>query len=101
MRERLEEALREQAAEYLNREAGRQSMITVTRAELTDNERSCTIFLSVFPDDQEAEALEFAQRRRRDFADYFRKHVRAAVPHLEFRIDPGEKNRRRLDELTQ
>src|SRR5690349_14712298 len=100
MKERLEEALRETAAEFLNREAGRQSMITVTRAELREDGRRGAVYLSVFPAAEEAAAVEFANRRRGDFVAYFKKRVRAAVPHVEFLLDMGEKNRQRLDELS-
>jgi ribosome-binding factor A len=100
MKERVEEALRETAAEFLNREASRQSLITVTRAEVSESGKRGAIYLSVFPVEHEAAALEFANRRRADFAAFFKKRIRAAMPRVEFYLDLGEKNRQRLDELT-
>ena len=48
------------------------------------------------------DALKFCQRNRTEFTHYFAKRVRGMqMPHVEFVIDLGDKNRRRLDELTK
>lgn len=102
MHERDIEALREAAAEFLAREAGRQSLITVTRTELSDDRRNGIIYITVFPDTAEKQAVDFANRNRREFSAFFEKRVRGMhMPHVEFVIDLGEKNRQRLDELTK
>lgn len=98
--ERMQEALREVAAEFLAREAGRQSLITVTRAELGEDGKRGTIFITVFPDSAEQGALEFANRNRPEFGDFFKTRIKSPLPHIEFAIDQGEKNRQRLDELS-
>ncbi|OGC80798.1 hypothetical protein A2943_02895 [Candidatus Adlerbacteria bacterium RIFCSPLOWO2_01_FULL_51_16] len=101
MRERRQEALREAAAEFLSREASRQSLITVTRAELNEDGKRVNIFITVYPDSAEKSALGFANRHRREFADFFASRVRGtSAPHTTFVIDKGEKNRQRLDELS-
>ncbi len=98
----MQEALREAAAEFLSREAGRQSLITVTRAELSEDAGRGIIYVSVYPESAEAGALEFANRNRGEFSEFFQKRVRGMrVPHVEFKLDLGEKNRQRLDELTK
>lgn len=100
--EKMQEALREAAAEFLSREASPQSLITVTRAMLSEDTRRVQIFITVYPDSQETPALAFANRNRADFSDFFLKKVRGVrAPHVEFVIDMGEKNRRRLDELSK
>lgn len=102
MHERDVEALREAAAEFLSREAGRQSLVTVTRAHLSDDRARGIVYLSVYPDSAERGALEFANRHRKEFGAYFEKRVRGMrVPHVEFVIDAGEKNRQRLDDLQK
>ncbi len=99
--ERIGEALRATAAEFLAREAGRQSMITVTNVHMSPDGRSALVFITVFPDSAEQSALAFAQRSRSELNIAFKKHVRgASLPHIEFRIDTGEKTRQRLDELS-
>src|SRR5437879_4227440 len=98
--EKLNEALRIAAAEFLVREANPQSMITVTRAMVQEGGREGVIYLSVLPESQEAQAVAFANRHRSEFGKFFEKKVRGGrVPHIEFTLDLGEKNRRRLDEL--
>ena len=100
--EKLREALRETAAEFLSREAGRQSLVTVTGVRLRENEKSADILITVYPDAQEKDALSFANRKRADFLEYFKKRIRGvAPPRVEFVIDRGEKNRQRLDEISQ
>ncbi len=99
--EKIRAALQDVAGEFFAREAGRQTLITVTNAHVSDDAKSGSIYFTAFPDSAEAQALSFANRNRREFADFFRKRVRGAFPpHIEFMIDRGEKNRQRLDELT-
>jgi ribosome-binding factor A len=98
--EKLNEMLREAAAEFLSAEAGRQSLITVTRAQVSEGGRSGIIYLSVLPDTEQEKAVAFANRHRREFDTFFTKKVKGArVPHVEFVVDLGEKNRRRIEEL--
>ena len=104
--ERLQEALREVAAEFLVREANRNTLITVTRAILSEDGKRASIMVTVLPlagqaDTAEAEALAFANRNRTELKDFFKKRVRGALPpDITFEIDMGEKNRQRLDELS-
>lgn len=98
----MQEALREAAAEFLAREAGRQSLLTVTRVELSENGRSAHIMFTAYPEEAEEAALGFLTRNTREFVEFFEKRVRGArTPQLTFMVDRGDKNRRRLDELSQ
>lgn len=99
--ERMQEAVREVAAEFLAREANRNSLITVTRTEMSSDGKHCTILISVFPEASEVPALAFANRNRTELSEFFKKRVRAQAPRIEFMIDRGEKNRQRLDELSE
>lgn len=97
----MREALREAAAEFLARESNRQSLITVTGAHLSEDGKTGSILMTVFPDTAEEGAVQFANRNRTEFAHFFSKRTRGMrMPHIEFVIDRGEKNRQRLDELT-
>ncbi len=100
--ERLQEALREVAAEFLVREANRNTLMTVTRAVLSEDAKRASIMITVLPDTAEAEALAFANRNRTELKDFFKKRVRGALPpDITFEIDMGEKNRQRLDEISK
>jgi ribosome-binding factor A len=99
--EKLQEAIAHAAAEFVAREANRNTLITVTRAQLSETGANVSIFVSVYPESGEEPALRFLQRNVREFGTFLNSQVRGVrVPHIEFMIDEGEKRRRRLDELT-
>jgi len=101
MQERQLEALQHAAAEFLSCEANRNNLITVTRAQMSEDGKSATIYISVLPESGEKGALEFANRNRGELIKYLMTRVRGMrAPHIEFASDLGEKNRRRLDELS-
>lgn len=90
------------AGDFLAREGGVKALITVTRAEMTDDYKQATIYLSVLPATHEEEALKFAKRARTDMRGYIKKHSRLhPIPVVDFVIDYGEKNRQRVDDLTR
>jgi len=96
------ETLAHLAADYFAREAGSESLITVTRAELAPHLKQVTIFFSVLPEKFEQKALAFAKRSRSDFREYVKeKTFLNPIPTIDFEIDLGEKNRQRIDELTR
>ncbi|MBI4079629.1 ribosome-binding factor A [Candidatus Kaiserbacteria bacterium] len=101
----VSEELAHMAGEFLAREVANPSiygLITVTRAELSDDFRNVTVLLSVLPHTKEEEALAFAKRARSDFRTYVKEHsFLQPVPIIDFEIDYGEKNRQRVDELTR
>jgi ribosome-binding factor A len=100
--DRLQEAVREVAAEFLVREANRNTLITVTRAMLTDDMKHVTIFITALPETGEKPALEFANRNRTELRHFYEKRVKGQFPpDVTFEIDMGEKNRLRLDELSK
>lgn len=92
--------LRELAATYLAEEANRDALITVTRAEFAPDGKRATVYVSVFPESREEDAIWFLTRHGTSFRDYLKKRSKfRALPFVEFRIDIGEKNRQRLEEL--
>ena len=94
--------MREVAAEFLVREANRNSLITVTRAVLSEDMKHVTIYMTSLPDSNEQAAVEFANRNRGELRDFYKKRVKGAIPpDIVFEIDMGEKNRQRLDELSK
>jgi len=101
MNERQAESLRTAAAEFLAREANRNSLITVTRAQMSEDGKRAVIYITVFPELGEAAALAFANRNRGELGQFLSKRTKGMrIPHFEFEIDEGDKNRRRMDELS-
>lgn len=90
------------AADFLARESNTQSLITVTRAEMSEDLKNICIYFSVLPENLEQSALAFAKRNRTDFREYLKKHSAFQhIPTVDFEIDYGEKNRQRIDDLTR
>lgn len=89
------------AAEYFNTESNESSLITVTRTEITDRGRKAVVFFTALPREKEADALDFAKRRRNDFRKFVSdKKSFGFTPTFDFCIDLGEHNRQRIDELS-
>jgi ribosome-binding factor A len=100
--DKIEEALREVAAEFMSREANRTTLVTVTRVMLSEDTKRATIYLSVLPESGEQSAVDFANRNRAELKDFYKERVRGGLPpDIHFEIDLGEKNRLRLDELSK
>lgn len=88
------------ASEYFENESSGNSLITVTKVDILDRGRRAIIYFTVFPDKEEQKAVEFAQRKRRDFRKFVMdKKSFGFAPSFNFEIDYGEKNRQRVDEL--
>ncbi|MDQ3076676.1 MAG: ribosome-binding factor A [bacterium] len=99
--EKIEEVIRNAAAEFLQRESNRLSLITVTRVIMFDKLTKATVLMTVLPENRQDEAVEFAQRNRQDFKEYLKGHTRLQrLPSVNFQIDFGEKNRQRIDEIS-
>ena len=98
---KIEEQLRELGAKFLQENGNKSSLITVTKVELTHNGKNATIFFTVFPDNFEKTALEFAKRKRGEFKEFVKENSRIGmIPQLDFDIDLGEKHRQRIDEIS-
>lgn len=99
--EKLAEAIRELAGLYISREANRTSLITVTRTLALNKGRKVVVYFTVLPDSEEQPALEFLTRKRSDFRKFITEQkIVGFAPAIEFQIDFGEKNRQRIDELS-
>jgi ribosome-binding factor A len=99
---KLKEMLRELAAEYFSRTSNRLSMITITNVEILSRGGKAIILMTVLPESMEESALEFAKRQLSNFRDYVKEKSRIGrIPFFEVKIDTGEKNRLRIDEIEK
>jgi ribosome-binding factor A len=99
--EKLKDQIRKWAADFLQRESSRVSLITVTDVKLSTDAKEATILFTVLPEDKADAALEFARRQLSDFREFINKKVKAGrMPFFHFDIDRGEKHRQRIDEIT-
>ena len=100
-KEKLESLLTTLAAEFLARESNRVSLITVTGVSLSPNRKYVTILFTAFPENKENEALDFVKRRIDDFRDYLKEKSRIGrIPFIEWKIDLGEKNRQKIEDIS-
>jgi len=77
------------------------SLITITRVELSMTGKEAKVFFTTLPEDQEDTALKFLIRKTPEFKKYLRDKSRLGlIPHIDFKIDYGERNRQRLDKLS-
>lgn len=94
--------LKEIAQDFFQRESSGLSLITVTRAEVSPDLRNATFLITVFPENKEDAALDFARRQRSDLRRKIMKTMQTKViPHVEIDIDYGEKNRQHIDEILR
>lgn len=100
--DKVSDVILHHAGEYIAREANRNSLITPTHVTISPDLKRATIYFSVFPTNGEERALAFLKRHRNEFRSFLKKRISFKVlPFVDFKIDEGEKNRQRLDELTR
>jgi ribosome-binding factor A len=98
----VSELIAHRAADFFARESNRQSLVTVTRADIAPDLKTVTVFFTVLPENAEQLVLQFAKRSRSDFREYLKEKARLhPLPTIDFEIDYGEKNRQRIDDLTR
>lgn len=88
--------------DFFQRESSGASMITVTRTEVSRDMKHGTIFITVFPENKEDAAINFAKRMRSELRHFVMKRLPVKViPFFEVEIDFGEKNRLHVEELLR
>ena len=96
------QALRDVAAEFVSRESNRTSLITVTSVFLSPDLAKATVFITVYPEGAEQEALDFLKRKKGELRAYAQERVKMRrIPLFDFEIDVGEKNRQQIDTLLR
>lgn len=100
--EKVKELIKQLAANFIETESNKTSLITVTNAEVSPDLRQATIFVTVFPEDKEDFALDFLKRNRAGMRHFIKKRMATAViPFFEIEIDRGEKNRQLIEKLLR
>jgi ribosome-binding factor A len=96
----LKQHLQELAAEFVSLQSNRTSLITITNTELSKTLDKIIFYVSVYPESAEGPAVGFLMRKRGECKQYIKsKSNMNRIPHVEFAVDTGEKNRRKIDEL--
>lgn len=87
---RAAEIVAHEAAQFIAREAGSESLITVIRAESASHGERVMVFVSVFPEEKAHAALAFLERQREAFSDHLKSHTHLRLPRVDFMLDNGE-----------
>lgn len=87
---RAAEIVAREAALFIAREAGSESLITVIRAQSVAHGDRIIVFVSVFPIEKARTALAYLERQREAFSEYLKKHARIRLPRIDFMLDNGE-----------
>ena len=96
--DRLISLFRSLAAAFIRNEANVSPLITVTGATVSSDFGHVTIFVTVYPESEEAQALNFLKRKGSEFRGYVKQNGNLKViPFFVFEIDFGEKHRQHLD----
>lgn len=94
--------IKELGAEFLGRENNKTSLITITACSVSPDLKRATLFMTVFPEEKEHDALEFVKRKRSELREFLKKNMSIkTIPFLDIAIDKGEKNRQKIDELLR
>lgn len=100
--EKVSELLRNLTAEFLERESGIQSLITVTGSNVSSDLKRATIYITVLPENKEDAALDFAKRKRKELREYVKSKTKFRVlPFLDVELDKAEKIRQKIDGLSE
>ena len=101
-REKIGGMIHRLAAKFGRDEASGASLMTITSVEVSPTGKEIKIYFTTLPENQEDTALKFLTRKTPEFKKYVRNESRIGlVPHIDFKIDYGERNRQRLDELSK
>lgn len=99
---RIAEQVAYYVAEFVQKEANADPLITITRAEISSDYSNATIFFTTLPDDRQDDALVFLKRAGSEMRHYVKKHLRIKqIPFLTFSVDYGERHRQHIDEIVR
>ena len=91
--DKVNELIQQQLAEYFSRELefSRDTLVTITRVEITKDLQFATVWLSILPINHSGSVLEVARKNQKDAYQYLKKKLFIKrVPKLNFRVDDTE-----------
>lgn len=101
-KDRVLSTLQKIVAQFLETEGEPGLLITVTNITISKDLRYSTIYLSIFPENKERETLITLDKKKKDLRNFVKIHTRLkTLPFFDIRIDEGEKNRQKIDAISQ
>lgn len=101
--EKIDSLIRELASEFILKKIKlKNTLITVTRAKISEDIKKLKIFITVYTEKSEARALKELNKNIGEWQKFLAKEFKAKfLPRSEFLIDEGEKNRQKVEELLK
>jgi ribosome-binding factor A len=98
--DRFESALKEVAAEFIERESDVKAIITVTHVESQGRGERAIVYYTVLPESFEEQVDESLQKKKGAIREFLKTRLRLMrLPSFEFKLDKGEKNRQRIEDV--
>ena len=90
------------AAAFFRNETPPGILATLTKVEMSENLKYATIFLTIYPENNETSTLKLLRSKLSDFRELATEKTRLGqIPFFRLEIDRGEKNRQHIDSLTK
>jgi len=87
-------------AGFLKNELDTSSLVTVTDVVLSRSGNDVRVLVSIFPEQTENVILKILKGKEKELRKFYASHTKMKfVPRVRFGIDPGEKNRQRIEDL--
>ena len=100
--ERAHSILQSLIADFVRHEANTDPLITVTRLDASPDMKRVIVMITAYPTEKEDKAVIFLKRKGTELREYIKKHGRLrGIPHFEFMVDYGERNRQHVDEVAK
>lgn len=98
---RMKDIIKDLAAKFIQLESNYTSLVTVTDIILSDRAKRADILVTVLPEGKEEDAVDFLKRKRSEFRVYVKENSKLArIPFFDFDLDGGEKNRQKIDRIS-
>ncbi len=86
--------------QYISKNSGGQSLITITSMEQADRSNNVLVRVTVLPETQERAVIDFLERNATDIRNYIKENSALGIlPFLSFEIDRGEKHRQSIFDI--
>src|SRR5574343_943123 len=96
--EKIIARIKELSANFIEKEGGTSSLITVTGVEMTPDGRHAKILITTIPREKEQAAYGFIKRNLGEMRNFIMKQLKIhPIPYLDVAIDQGERNRQKID----
>lgn len=100
--EKINSELSKLIAKFIENQIDKNILVTVTHCLVSEDLKSANFYISIFPETKENSILEELNNQKKHLFSYLnKKMIVRNIPEINFKIDKGEKNRQRIDQLLK